>query len=107
MSNQWKSDGRNSQFTCLAVHTCVPVMEGMKLCCLQSSRLQRKRMGYSTVSANRNGRVRPPQAKAVIDILSNCDQVSTFPVSCQLHGTKDIWDNSGDLAVSVNMPGRS
>ncbi|MCL4420978.1 MAG: hypothetical protein M1477_04750 [Candidatus Thermoplasmatota archaeon] len=42
--------------------------------------------------------------KTAIDAGENCNTASAFPVSCQLHGMKDMLDNSGDLAVSMNMP---
>ncbi|MHB8562062.1 MAG: hypothetical protein ACYDAP_13060 [Thermoplasmataceae archaeon] len=61
-------------------------------------------MEYSTVSLKWNGRSRLSQEKTAIDTPINCNEVSTFPVSCQLHGTKDMLDNSGDLALSMNMP---
>ena len=86
MSNQCESDNRNLQYACLAKHTCVSVMRGVKLCSLQSPRLQRKRMEYSTVSLKWNGRSRLSQEKTAIDTPINCNEVSTFPVSCQLHG---------------------
>ena len=103
MSSQCESDNRNLQYACLAKRTCVSVMRGVKLCSLQSSRLQRKRMEYSTVSPKWNGRSRLCREKAVTDTKINCNGVSAFPVSCQLHGTKDMLDNSGDLALSMNM----
>ena len=104
MSRQCKSDSRNLQFTCLAKHTCVPATIRLKLCYPQNPRQQRKRMEYSTVSPNWKGRSCLWKEKTVTDALENYNTASAFPVSCQLHGMKDILDNSGDLAVSMNMP---
>ena len=104
MTNQCKFGMGNYLFIPSAGDTCVSVMRGVKLCSLQSSRLQRKRMEYNTVSPKWNGRSRPSREKAVTDTQTNCNGVSAFPVSCQLHGTKDMLDKSGDLALSMNMP---
>ena len=104
MSSQCKSDSKNLQYTCLAKHTCVPATIRLKLCYPQNPRQQRKRMEYSTVSPNWKGRSRLWKEKTVTDTGENCNTASAFPVSCQLHGMKDMLNNSGDLAVSMNMP---
>jgi hypothetical protein len=104
MSSQCKSDSRNLQYACLAGHICALVTRRVKLCYLQIPRQQRKRMEYSTVSPNWKGRSRLWKEKTVTDAAENCNTESAFPVSCQLHGMKDMLDNSGVLAVSMNMP---
>ena len=104
MSCKCKSDSRNLQCACLAKHIGVPATIRLKLCYPQNPRQQRERMEYSTVIPNWKGRSCLLKEKAVTDALENCNTASAFPVSCQLHRMKDMLDNSGDLAVSMNMP---
>jgi hypothetical protein len=47
-------------------------------------------MEYSTVSPNWKGRSRLWKEKTATDAGENCNTASAFPVSCQLHGMKDM-----------------
>ena len=70
MTGQYKFGTGNYLFIPLAGDTCVSVMRGMKLSILQNHRLQREQTKYSTIRANREGRIRVAWMKADTEAIN-------------------------------------